>query len=208
MFNPRQRFIVWAAVSLVGIWLAAWAGHWYFESRKMTAEKIHAYIDAVNFSQLTGAARAKVLKELEDKLNALSYEERQRLRAGHLLNEWFAQMTDEEKTQFVEATLPAGFKQMINAFEQLPDDKRRRVVDDAIKNLRRANERGAAGSGADRSATNSTPPISPELEAKIRTIGLKSFYSQSSAQTKAEVAPFLEEMQRQMESGRMFLRQQ
>ncbi len=208
MINPRQRFLVWAVACLAGIWLAAWAGHRYFESRKMTADKVHAYVDSVNFSQLTGAARAKALKELEDKLNALSYDERQRLRSEHLLNNWFAQMTDEEKTQFVEATLPAGFKQMINAFEQLPEDKRRRVIDDAIKNLRKVNNRDPGTNSLVGGATNSPPPISPELEAKIRTIGLKSFYSQSSAQTKAEVAPFLEEMQRQMESGRLFLRQQ
>ncbi|MGO8836885.1 MAG: hypothetical protein ACLQAH_14210 [Limisphaerales bacterium] len=208
MFNPRQRFLAWAAASLAGIWLVAWAGHCYFESLKMTADKVQAYVDSVNFSQLTGAARAKALKELEDKLNALSYEERQRLRAGHLLNNWFAQMTEEEKTQFIEATLPAGFKQMINAFEQLPEDKRRRVIDDAMKNLRTVNSRDSAGNGTTPGGTNGPPPISPELEAKIRTIGLKSFYSQSSAQTKAEAAPFLEELQRQMESGRLFLHQQ
>ena len=207
MFTPRQRFLVQAAACLVGIWLASWAGHRYFESRKMTAAKVQAYVDSVNLSQLAGAVRAQALKELEDKLNALPYDERQRLRAGHLLNNWFAQMTEEEKTQFVEATLPAGFRQMINAFEQLPDDKRRRVIDDAIKNLRAANHRDPTG-GTRKDMTNSPPPISPELEAKIRTIGLKSFYSQSSAQTKAEVAPFLEEMQRQMESGRLFLHQQ
>ncbi len=208
MFNQRQRFLVWAVASIAGIWLAAGAGHWYFESRKMTADKVHAYVESVDFSKLTGAARAQALKELEDKLNALSYDERQRFRAGHLMNDWFAQMTDEEKAQFIEATLPTGFKQMIKAFEQLPEDKRHRLIDDSLKNLRAAGNRAPGGNGATQSGTNAPPPISPELEAKIRTIGLNSFYSQSSAQTKAELAPLLEELQHQMESGRMFLRRQ
>jgi hypothetical protein len=206
MFNPRQRFLAGAVAALAGIWLAAWAGHWYFESLKMTADKVHAYAEAVDFAKLTGAARAQALKELEDKLNALSYAERQKFQAGQLMKNWFAQMTDDEKAQFVEATMPTGFKQMIGAFEQLPDEKRRKVIDDAMRNLREVNSR-TPGSGATPGSTNGPPPISPELEAKIRTIGLKSFYSQSSAQTKAEVAPLLEEMQHQMESGRMFLRQ-
>ena len=203
MFNQRQRFLVWALVTIVGIWLAVWAGHWYFENLKMTAAKVRAYLESVNFGELTGAARAKALKELEDKLNALSYEERQRLQSEHVINDWFAQMTEAEKSQFIEATLPTGIKQMIHAFQQLPQDKRQRLIDNAMKNLRAANNRSPNGSG-----TNSPPPISPELEAKIRTIGLKSFYSQSSAETKAEVAPLLEELQRQMQSGRMVLRRQ
>jgi hypothetical protein len=197
MFNPRQRFLAWSVASLVGIWLAVCAGHWYFESLKMTADKVRAYMESMDFGKLTGAARAKAIKELEDKLNALSYEERQRLRMQHLLNDWFAKMTDDEKAQFIEATMPTGIKQMINAFEQLPQDKRRRAIDDAMKNLR------ASGNGAQANGTNAPPPVSPELEAKIRTIGLKAFYSQSSAETKAEAAPLLEELQHVMESGRL-----
>lgn len=204
MFNPRQRFLAWAVASLVGIWLAVWAGHSYFESLKMTADKVHAYMESTDFSTLTGAARTKAIKELEDRLNSLSYEERQHLRMEHLLDNWFARMTDDEKAQFIEATMPTGIKQMINAFEQLPEDKRRRAIDDAMKNLR-ASENGPrmGGTNAPPNGTNAPPPISPELEAKIRTVGLKTFYSQSSAATKAEAAPLLEELQRVMESGRL-----
>ena len=134
-------------------------------------------------------------------LNALSYEERQKLRNDKLMKDWFANMTDEEKAQFIESTMPTGFKQMIGAFEQMPEDKRKAMIDIAMNNLRAQN---AARSGNPALAgTNGPPPISPDLEAKIRTIGLNSFYSQSSAQTKAELAPLLEEMQRNMESGRM-----
>jgi hypothetical protein len=208
MFNRRYRFLVWAAAALAGIWLAAGTGRWYLETRKVTAEKVRAYVESVDFSKLTGAARAKAIKDLEEKLNALSYDERQRLRADHLINDWFAQMTEEEKAQFIEATLPAGFKQMITAFERLPDEKRHRVIDDAIKQLRATIDRAAGGSGTGPGSTNGPPPISPELEAKIRTIGLNAFYSQSSAQTRAEAAPFLEALQREMESGRMILRHQ
>jgi hypothetical protein len=207
----QTRFLICAIATIVGIWVLAMAGHAYLESLKMTAEKVQAYMQSVDFASLTGDARANAIKDLEDKLNALSYEERQRLRLQHLIDTWFNEMTEEEKSQFVEATMPTGFKQMISAFEQLPDDKRRRLIDNTMNNLRNANERPMRSqqnsTNAPAGGTNA-PIISPELEAKIRDIGLKSFYSQSSAETKAEMAPVLEELQRQMQNGRVIVRQQ
>ena len=163
---------------------------------------MRAYVESVNLGKLSGAARAQAIRDLEAMLNKLSYEERQRLRIERTANNWFEQMTEAEKGQFIEATMPTGFKQMITAFEELPEDKRKRTVDGALKRLREQRERMASGQG-DGQRTNG-PPISPELEAKVRTIGLKSFYGESSAQTKAELAPLLEELQRSMESGRAF----
>ncbi len=207
----QRRFLVCAVAAIVGIWVLAMAGHRYLESLKMTAEKVRAYMESVDFASLSGEARANAIKELEDQLNALPYEERQRLRLQHLVDTWFNKMTEEEKAQFVEATMPTGFKQMINAFEQLPDDKRRRLIDNTLNNLRNANNRPMRSlqnsTNAPAGGTNA-PIISPELEARIRNIGLKTFYSQSTAETKAEMAPVLEELQRQMQNGRVILRQQ
>ncbi len=199
MLTQRRQFLVWAVSAIVGIWAVAWTGDRYLESRKVTAEKVRLYVQSLDFSKLAGAERAAALKNLEDKLNALTYEERQQLRFERFMKDLFPLMSEDEKSAFIEATLPAGFKQTIDAFEKLPEEKRHKAVDDAIKHLRvTANKTDSSPDG-----TNAPPPISPQLEAEIRTIGLKTFYSQSSAQTKAEVAPFLEEMQRQMESGRL-----
>lgn len=199
--NQRQKFLVWGISAIVGIWLVAWAGNRYLNSIKMTADKVQAYMTSVDFSKLSGEARARALRELEDKLNALPYEERQKLRAEHLVGDWFAQMTEAEKAQFIDATMPTGFKQMIGAFEKLPDEKRHQMIDDALNQLRRDNQQ-AGGNTRTARGTNA-PVISPELEAKIRSIGLNQFYSQSSAETKAELAPVLEQLQRNMQSDRM-----
>ncbi len=45
--------------------------------------------------------------------------------------DWFAKMTEEERGQFIEATLPTGFRQVINSFEDLPEAKRKKSIDDA-----------------------------------------------------------------------------
>jgi len=204
MASPRKRALLWAAAGLATIWVLAISGYMIAKNLRVTGERVRAYVEGVDLSKLSASDRAAALKKLADMLNRLSYEERQQLRLGRTAEKWFRQMTEEEKGEFIEATMPTGFKQMIAAFEEQPEDKRKRAIDEALKRLREANERSPSGQIADaESGTNRPPPLSPELEAKVRTLGLKSFYSQSSAQTKAELAPVLEELQKLMESGRM-----
>ena len=196
---------MFSALAVCGIWLVALAGYRIAQNAKMTAEKVKAYAESVDIGKLSGAARAKAIQELADKLNALSLEERRKARLDRLAWSWFNQMTEEEKAAFLEATMPTGFKQMLTSFEQLPEEKRRKAIDDAMRRLREARDKAAGGpGGGNQGGTNSPPVLSDELQAKMRTIGLKTFYSQSSAQTKAELAPVLEELQRVMDSGRAF----
>ena len=172
----------------------------------MTAEKVKLYLQSTDLSKLSGEARAKAIRELAQKINALTVEERRRVRFERMVGSWFVQMTEEEKASFIEATMPTGFKQMLTAFEQLPEEKRRATIDDTLRRLKRAQEQGRAGEPPDDPGDTNRVDLSEELEAKVRTIGLKAFYSESSAQTKAELAPVLEELQRVMESGRPFRR--
>jgi hypothetical protein len=200
MLNQRQRPILLAMIALVLIWAVAIAGYEIARHAKVTPEKVRAYIESTDFSHLSAAERAAAIQKLAAMLNALSLEERRRLRLERLA--WFEKMTEAEKSEFLEATLPTGFKQMLTAFEDMPPDKRKHVVDQAVKQMKDANENMPAG-GQSPSASGNGAGLSPELQEQVTKIGLQSFYSQSSAQTKAELAPLLEEMQHTMESGRM-----
>lgn len=205
MQNRRWRSVWVSGLVIVGLWIIALTGYTVAKNRQVTVERVRAYVDSVNLASLSGSERASAIKRLEEMLNALSPEERQKARLERLSIAWLKLMTEAEKTQFIEATMPTGFKQMLIAFEQLPEDQRRKTIDDSLKRLRDEQRRMRAASAEDGPAdTNAPPVISDDLQAKIRTIGLKTFYSESSAQTKAELAPVLEELQRSMESGRPF----
>ena len=191
-----------AVAALVLIWVVAFAGYQIAQHAKITPDKVRAYTASVDFDRMSAAERAAAIQKLAAMLNALTYDERQSLRLDRTAYKWFEKMTENEKGAFLEATMPTGFKQMITAFENLPADKRQHAVDQSIKQMREAREKMAATGEMPPAGTNAIV-LSQELQDKVTKIGLQSFYSHSSAQTKAELAPFLEELQRTMESGRM-----
>lgn len=207
MMSQRQRTVVWAAVAIGMVWLLAWGGYTLASSRRVTADKVRRYVESVSLATLQGDARARAIQRLADQLNALSFEERRRARLEGLWQDWFRQMTEAEQSQFIEATLPTGFKQMIASFEELPEERRQRAVDDALRRLREASQ-GLAETGRAGGRSGDAPVFSEQMQQQVATIGLKAYYSQSSAQTKAELAPLLEELQRQMQSGRFIIRGQ
>ncbi len=204
MLNQRQRPVAYALAAGVMVWLLAWGGYTIAKSSKMTSEKVRAYLHKVDLRQLSGEARAKALRKLANQLNALPPEERLSSRLDSEWSCWFKEMSDQEKSDFLDATVPSGFKQMLTAFEELPADKRKRAVDDALKRLKEASDDPTIREQWQADGQAPPPQLSEDLQKKVTAIGLKSFYTQSSAQAKAELAPLLEELQRAMENGRLF----
>jgi hypothetical protein len=200
--NRRTRTWMFALAALAGVWLAAWAGYSIAQSRKITADKVKATLAATDLNRVPTADRTKVLAELARQLNALPFEER---RDARLNGEWdrlFAAMSEEERRAFLEATMPTGMKKMISHFEQLPEATRKKTVDDAMRRLREAERTGAVESGPDGRGRPGVE-LAPETRQRMVTVGLDTFFKESSSQTQAEVLPLLEEMQRSMQRGRV-----
>ena len=185
----------------MAVWALAMAGYVIARNAKVTGEKVRAYLANTDISKLKESDRAKALKKLADYMNQLPADERRSTRMDREWEKWFKQMNDQEKGNLIEATMPTGVTQMLTAFEQLPPEKRQKAVADSLKRLREA--RDDPRNRAQWQGKDAPPPLNPELEKRAAAAGLGAFYSQSSAQTKAELAPLLEEIQRAMESGRL-----
>jgi hypothetical protein len=198
----RQQSPVFIAIcAIVVTWILAWSGYVIFKHSKITAEKVKQYQASMDLAHLSTADRLKALKGLVERLNALSPEEREKWK---LEMDWFRQLTEEEKAYFIDAFMPGEMKLALQMFERWPKARQQEEIDHAFKELQ-ANaatpgRRTSLGPGG----TNA-PPVSPELDKKIRTLGLNTLYSQGSAQTKAELAPLLIEVQHQFESGQLNL---
>ena len=199
--NPRHKPIAIAAGVLMAVWALAMAGYVIARNAKVTGEKVRAYLANTDISKLKESDRAKALKKLADYMNQLPADERRSTRMDREWEKWFKQMNDQEKGNLIEATMPTGVTQMLTAFEQLPPEKRQKAVADSLKRLREA--RDDPRNRAQWQGKDAPPPLNPELEKRAAAAGLGAFYSQSSAQTKAELTPLLEEIQRAMESGRL-----
>jgi hypothetical protein len=199
--SHQQRPVLIAIGAIALAWLLAWSGYVIFRHSKMTADKVNQYQRSMDLTRLSAADRLKALKGLVERLNALSPEERHK---WNLDIDWFRQLTDEEKSYFIDAFMPGEMKMALQMFEQWPKARQQEEIDRAMKELQAnaANPRAARSLGP--GGTND-PPLSPELDKKIRTMGLNTLYSQGTAQTKAELAPLLIEVQHQFESGQLNL---
>src|SRR5712671_3316327 len=147
MLTQRWRPVLFTLLAMLGIWAVAIAGFRIARNAKVTADSVRAYVEKTDLSKLRGEERAKALRKLADMLNRLSIEERRQARMERLVAGWFNEMTEEEKAGFIEATMPTGFKQMLTAFEQLPEDKRRKAVDDALRRLKESEAKQPSEAG-------------------------------------------------------------
>jgi hypothetical protein len=184
----------WGAVALASVWVLAGLGIWIARAQRMTAGQALAYLEAHRLKGLPDANRAKVIDGMAERVNQLSFEERQKFRYTGRLREWFEEMTPEEQVRYIDLTLPKGLKQMMEAFNDMPAAKRKQIVSRAVADLGRVHD-GASLPDASRTLSDAS------LKRMVDE-GMKSFIRDASADTKLDLQPLVEQMQNIMQMAR------
>jgi len=184
-------FWIKAIVLLAAVWLVAGGIMMWARKTKPSPESVAHYIDTHSVEGRSPTERREIIDNLATQINRLGYEERRETRMERRPDQFFKNLTSEEQAYFLDRTLPEGFKQMMIAFNQMTPEKRFKLVQRTLEDLRR-----------DREQYGDQPPPGlgdPNVQ-KIVAEGLKSFYSDASAETKMDFAPIVEELQKNMQS--------
>jgi hypothetical protein len=188
---------VWikAVILLAVVWTVVGAVMWWARSQKPTPDRVLAYVEAHPVEGKSSSDRAKVIEKIARQMNGLSYEERREFRINRRLDGFFRALTPDEQTRFLDLTLPEGFKQMMEALNKMTPENRKKFVERTLNEMRKQEGQEVPDEARQRF-------MEDRNAQKIIDQGLKSFYSEASAETKMDVAPILEQMQRNLQGFR------
>jgi hypothetical protein len=186
---------VWikAIAFLVAVWMIVGGVIWWARSQKPTPDRLLAYVEANPMEGKSPGDRSEVMEKVAKQLNGLTYDERRDLRMSRRLDRFFLSLKPDEQSRFLDLTLPEGFKQMMDALNKMKPDKRKQFVERTLSDMRK----DEAISDEERERFLSDPNTQKMIDQ-----GLKSFYTEASAETKLDVAPILEQMQRNLQGLR------
>ena len=185
---------VWikAALLLAVVWAVVGGTMWFARNQKVTPEKLMAYVESHPVEGKSPADRSRTMEGVAKQLNRLTYEERREVRLSRRLDKFFRTLNPDEQSRFLDLTLPEGFRQMMEALNKMTPEKRKVFVDKTLQELRKQ-EGEMPEEARDRFENDGNAQ-------KIIDQGLKSFYSEASAETKMDLAPIIEQMQRNLQN--------
>ena len=178
-----------AALVLAAVWCVAGGAIFWARSVKVTPQSLSKYLETHSLDGGSGREREKLIERVAEQMNELGYEERREFRMGKKLDGFFKALTPEEQGRFLDLTLPTGFRQMMESLNKMEPAQRKRFVERSLKDMQRDGEH----------------PPDAELDANARKIidqGFKSFYSEASAEVKMDVAPLIEQLQKNLQGLR------
>jgi len=196
-----------AAIVLLVLWSAVWGVSKIAGGMKPTPEKTIAFLEKNDLAEIEDPEQRKqVLGELADMLNGMDGAQVQDFQkqvfgdpeAENIedrRNQFFDNLSPDEQWYFMERRIGRAFDQMMTAFNDMDRDERKKVVDQTLRRMRN-------DQSEDRQALERLEGRDREMFEKISNEGFRAYYEEASAETKMDLAPVLEEMQKHLGGGR------
>lgn len=178
---------------LLVIWAAAGGVIYWAHSAKATPESVIRYLDEHPVANVSAQERDKVMEKVAKELNKLDYDERREVRVSKKLDAFFRTLPGDQQTRFLDLILPTGFKQMMDALNKMTPEKRKQFVEKTLADMKK--REGDEVSDQERQNLDANGQ-------KIIDQGFKAFYSDASAETKMDVAPLIEQLQKNLQGIR------
>lgn len=189
--NARNLLLVKGLVALALVWGVAWGLMRWAGAARPTPEKVKAFVAENDLSTIEDPdERKRVIGELATMLNGLEPSEVRELEEGggrDPRRDFFRDLSPDEQFYFLERRVGRAFQQMMQSFNEMEREERKKIVERSLKRMQE--ERGGPGR---------LEEADPEIADKITQAGLKAYYEDANAETKLDLAPLLEEMQRSM----------
>jgi pyruvate-formate lyase len=198
MLSSRNGLLIKAAVVLAVLWGLVWVGLSVSRSKLPTPEKLAAYVEAHPLGEIEDPEqRRQVIGEVAEMLNQLDPGDVRRLIEENQEDPrraFFEEMSPDEQKFFMEKRVGRAFDQMMVAFNDMDREERKRIIERTLKQMRQ--EGGERRDGLQR-----LEETDPAMAEKIVNEGLRAYYQQANSETKLDLAPVLEEMQRNLTGG-------
>jgi hypothetical protein len=173
---------------LVAIWIVAGAVVWTIRTNRPTPEKIQNYLATHPLNETSGTQRAAEIGKIADRLNRLDFEQRQKLQRTTEMRAFYRSLTDAERSDFLDRTLPEGFRQVMLALNKMTPEKRSEIVERALRNIEKGRSEGE----------DAPSPVNDAMMKKIVSQGMMSFYEEANADVKLDFAPVIEQIQQSL----------
>lgn len=181
-------------LGLIVVWVLVWVGSGWSGARKATPEKVVEMIeegefedwselDSSDFSQSRKEARLAHLDEVGEVLTRLDLRQRRLLDEQGDLFELFFRLSREEKLHFIKVTFNKSAERLMESFDQMDAEERRRMVQRSVQDM-------TSGQGAE--ALARLKEEDPEVLNLVIKKGFKAYYQGASAETKMSLLPFLD----------------
>lgn len=197
MFSGRNGLLIKGVVTLAVVWAVVWGLLQVTGAMKPSPEKVEAYIEKNSLEEIEDPEERKVvIAKMAKMLNQLEGGDLREMFGGEENEDregppdFVQSMTPEEQRYFMELRLGKAFEQMMVAFNEMEREDRKKIVDRTLRQMSKDSEQSEG--------MNRLEDEDPEMAEKMINEGLKAYYQDASAETKIDLAPVLEQMQKNL----------